>query len=121
MTPPRQMGSGGLPKRKVTSEAMLRRLAGSLHHHSCKGCSLRYGCACKEPQLNRHCQECRPVRPGPRPTWDRSTDPAECCLDNCIQLVDTDELARYSLAGPGPWFQCKTCKRAHGRLPRSRT
>lgn len=117
----RKLSSGGLPKRKPTSDATLRKMAGALHYHACRGCGHRYSCSCTTPGTNGRCQVCREVRPQVRPLWDRSSDPAECCIDNCEQVTDTDLIARYQLAGPGPWFQCRTCKRAHGRLPRSRT
>jgi hypothetical protein len=117
----RKLSSAGLPKRKPTSEAVLRKMAGALHYHACTGCGLRYSCNCEAPARNGRCALCREKHCHPRPIWDRATDPTECCIDNCEQVTDTDLIARYQLAGPGPWFQCRTCKRAHGRLPRSRT
>lgn len=117
----RQTNSSGLPKRPATTDAVLRRMSGGLHFHACLDCGLRYSCNCETADRNARCQVCRPVRPNSRPSWDRSTDPAECCSGNCIQITDTAVLASHKLAGPGPWFQCKTCKRHHGRLPRSGT
>jgi len=116
-----QFRSAGLAKPKRSPEAVLRKMNDSLHHHACLGCGFRYSCACPEAARNARCQACRDQNKRARPCWDQSTDPAECCFGNCEQVLDTDAIERYRLAGPGPWFQCKTCKRAHGRLPRRGT
>ena len=93
-------------------ETVHRKLAEKAHFHFCsdRDCRLIYEDACPEPQTNHLCQACRGHRRGlitPR-------DPQECCLGNCEQVIAPDDLLRYALAGPGPWFQCRTCRRSHG-------
>lgn len=87
--------------------------AGDAHLHFCSGrsCRLIYEDACRDPHLNGRCPSCKGVR---RPVWMSSRDPADCCWGNCQQVTETKELRRYALAGPGPWYQCRTCARAHG-------
>lgn len=96
-----------VPKTKTLAQ---RR--GKAHFHFCsdRDCRLIYEDACQDVGTNGPCQLHRGVR---RPVWVQARDPQECCIDNC-ELVAGDDLVLYRLAGPGPWFQCKTCRRAHG-------
>lgn len=89
------------------------KLAGRRHVHFCsdRECRMAYECACDEPEVNGRCNLCRGTR---RPLWVANRDPQDCCVNNCAQITDKAELHRYQLAGPGPWFQCKSCARCHG-------
>lgn len=116
------MSSRGLSKPKATSDAALRKLAGTYHWHVCATATCRtvYYCTCSAPQTDRPCQRCRhPERD--RPEWDRNRDrePRPCCSDdkNLKLVTDTDTIAGYRLAGPGPWWQCQVCFLSHGRKP----
>lgn len=86
------------------------------HKHACTNpsCRLVYEDNCFAPELNGRCQPCR----GMRRTWvtngRTAMDPRPCCHRNTELVTDPDDLERYQLAGPGPWFQCLTCRRAHG-------
>lgn len=97
----------------VKKKPSLTQLAGRHHHHFCsnRDCRLIYEDDCSDPGVNGRCHLCRGVR---RPTFYPIRDPQECCIGNCVQVVDTDRLLIHKLAGPGPWFQCKTCARCHG-------
>jgi hypothetical protein len=91
----------------------LATLAGHPHLHFCSNreCRLVYEDACDDIATNGRCHSCRGVR---RPIWMAARDPRECCLGNCEQVLDAKQLVHYNLAGPGPWYQCRTCARAHG-------
>lgn len=107
----------GLAKR-ITPEGVLAKMSGRLHYHSCTTCRVRvYSCACRQAPKNGRCQVCRGVR---RPIWEAARDPHPCCYGNCNQVIRADDLARYSLAGPGPWFQCRTCARCFGEYPKDK-
>lgn len=100
-------------KNKPTTRGIaLSELAGQPHFHFCsdRTCRLLYEDACKDPTTNGRCQTCR----GVRRALITIRDPQECCLGNCTQVTDKQQIIRYSLAGPGPWFQCRTCARCHG-------
>lgn len=102
---------------KQTPAGVLKKLTGRLHYHACTGCRLSYSCSsCKDAALNGRCQTCREVR---RPNWEAARDPRPCCYvhGNARLVLRADELERYQLAGPGPWFQCRLCARAHGEYP----
>lgn len=101
---------------RATPEGVLKKLRGSLHYHSCSTCRFRvYRCACNQPAINDRCQLCRGVR---RPIYEAARDPRPCCIGNCTLVSRAEELARYDLAGPGPWFQCRTCARCFGEYPK---
>lgn len=100
----------------ATSVDVSRKLAETWHLHFCsdRDCRLVYECAaheCPDVAKNTRCPLCRGQI---RPAWVSARDPQECCLGNCTQVTRPDELIRYRLAGPGPWFQCDTCARSHG-------
>jgi len=105
-----------VPK-KVSLAKVHRDQVNKAHRHACTNpsCRLTYQDSCFTPERNGRCQPCR----GMRRTWvdvDGLTalDPRPCCVDNSELMTSTDELARYECAGPGPWFQCRTCCRTHG-------
>jgi len=107
----------GLAPRQ-TSVGVLNRLRGKHHWHACTTCKVRvYGCHCQATETNGRCQACRGGR---RPVWELAREPRDCCLVNCKQLLSADELERYQLAGPGPWFQCRTCARCFGGYPKEK-
>lgn len=102
---------------RVSRSALNARLAGRGHRHVCRNsdCRLAYEDNCQTPADNDLCEPCR----GRRRTWTHHgglfwLDPSECCLDNTEVMTNVDDLLRYQCAGPGPWFQCRTCKRTHG-------
>ena len=102
----------------ATLAEVFTKLASIWHLHFCvnRECRLTYECNggvgfCADPSKNGRC---RPCRGKTRSGWDGTRDPQECCHGNCEQVTDKAELIRYRLAGPGPWFQCKTCARCHG-------
>lgn len=100
---------------RTTSLAdVYRKLGDTWHLHYCtdRRCRLVYEChGCPDASTNKRCQTCRNHR---RPIWVIARDPHPCCRGNCALVTDKDQLIRYRLAGPGPWFQCKTCARCHG-------
>lgn len=102
---------------RQTPAGVNRKLANKLHYHSCAGCTLIYKCSCPAADVNGRCWACRGGR---RPSWDVARDPQDCCINNCRQMTLAEDLARYQLAGPGPWFQCKTCARCHGAYPQKK-
>lgn len=106
-----QMSS--LPTRREYS-ASLAKLAGKAHLHACTNldCLATYEDNCSCPAINGRCSRCRGHRV---PVWETARAPQPCCVDNTAQVVRVEELLRYDLAGPGPWFQCKTCARCHSR------
>ena len=116
-----------MARRQVVKQQPVQRthsvaeLAGKRHSHFCRDreCRNWYEDACSTPEKNDLCHTCIPMerrdRSAPeRPRWAVARDPRECCIGNCAQVTDRTEIKRYSLAGPGPWFQCKTCARCHG-------
>lgn len=96
----------------MSTVALYNKLRDSPHFHFCsnRDCRLIYEDNCHEPETNHPCQVCRGTTRGLMLT----RDPQECCLGNCLQVTDPNQLLRYSLGGPGPWFQCRTCIRSHG-------
>lgn len=97
---------------KSTLATVYTELRGKPHFHFCtdRNCRLIYEDNCVTPERNGRCQACRGVRRNNISV----RDPQECCMGMCVQVKDPDELKRYSLAGPGPWFQCKICRRSTG-------
>lgn len=104
-------------ERKVSLAGVHRQLINKAHRHTCANpsCRLTFEDSCFTPERNGRCHSCRGLR---RPWVERdgrtSTDPRPCCVDNTTVLSEPDDLLRYDCAGPGPWFQCGTCKRTHG-------
>lgn len=88
-------------------------LAGQMHLHFCgdRDCRQVYLCWCRTPEVNGRCDICTRGAAG---AYMDMKAPRPCCFDNCELLTDTDWHDWLRLAGPGPWFQCKTCRRAHG-------
>lgn len=103
--------------RKSSLATVHRSLKAKMHRHVCTNdeCRLTYEDACYTPELNARCRPCK----GLRRTWAypdgvTALDPRPCCHDNTALITNPDDHLRYDLAGPGPWFQCLTCKRTHG-------
>lgn len=98
---------------KMRIETAVTKLADRAHVHACRTCGLRYGCHCGDPQVNGQCSQCRLGQE--RPLWDRNHDPRPCCVTAQHVLFGEDVL-KYALAGPGPWFRCqdKSCRRING-------
>lgn len=96
----------------VTAAKVWNAARGKPHFHFCsdRECRLIYEDNCRAPERNGRCQACR----GQRRPLTATRDPQECCINNCQQVIHPDDLLRYALAGPGPWYQCITCRRAHG-------
>lgn len=90
----------------------LTTLKGSPHFHFCKDreCRQIYEDTCEQPEINGPCQTCR----GVKRELMRHRDPHECCIGNTDQIIARQHIIRYALAGPGPWYQCRTCARCHG-------
>lgn len=86
------------------------------HYHTCANqqCRLSYEDSCETPDRNERCCPCT----GRRRTWIfdglDARDPRPCCRDNTELVTQPEDLERYLLGGPGPWFQCRTCRRSHG-------
>jgi hypothetical protein len=103
-------------EKKTSLNGLYRDLVNKAHKHTCSdpACRLIYEDNCDNPAVNARCRPCS----GERRTWVRgektSLDPRPCCIDNTRQVIEPDQLLRFLLAGPGPWFQCITCRRAHG-------
>lgn len=95
----------------------LRQLAKKHHAHGCLMCRLRYTDACGSPEMNALCSLCRGGQQ--RALWDQNSDPASCCETDCRKINEPEELMRYKLAGPGPWYRCRQCSRTHSFDPRS--
>lgn len=81
------------------------KFAGKQHHHGCTGCRRRYVCACTTPEENDRCNFCISGRLGAS-AWD----PRPCCLTDS-RLCENYDRDAHKLAGPGPWFKCRTCAR----------
>lgn len=97
--------------------------AGQLHAHGCVVCSRRYTDSCKIPDVNSRCITCRSGKP--RAKWDQDTDPRPCCRE-FSRPAGKEEIAKYALGGPGPWYICRSgpnngCSRTHPYSPRNRT
>lgn len=105
---------------KVTEGALYTGLAKSWHLHFCssRDCRLVYECSGPVIQMgtcnarsNGRCQKCRDQI---RPIWVSSRDPRPCCLNNVVQVLDRADLLTHRLAGPGPWYRCRSCARTTG-------
>lgn len=105
---------------KVSEGALYSKFRTLGHKHFCadRDCRRVYQClavvflpnGCPDPRRNARCAPCRG---GALPAYD-TTSPRACCRNNVRQVTDRDELLSYRLAGPGPWFKCKTCARCSG-------
>lgn len=102
----------------VTFVSAVRSLTSRYHQHCCYECKGVYTDSCGTPTENKHCVGCQSAHG--RPLWDRDRDPMKCCLElgACEMVTDGATIALFKLAGPGPWFICKTCHRTHGYLPK---
>lgn len=106
---------------RLTENGLYSGLRKSWHIHFCKNrtCRQTYECTglvdkktvC-EARVNGRCHTCRGA--AVRPWWCAARDPHPCCVDNVRQAHDREELLRYRLAGPGPWYLCKSCMRPSG-------
>lgn len=86
---------------------------GEQHFHGCTECRGRYGDACTELQVDGTCNACR----SGIPSIDQSVRaPHGCCFNN-VRLCEKYDRERYKLAGPGPWFVCRTCARTFPARP----
>jgi hypothetical protein len=79
------------------------------HAHGCIQCGSRYMDSCTTSEKNGTCYPCRSGVPNTFLT--QGYLPIECCPSNIRRVFDPDELLRYRLAGPGPWFICRSCQR----------
>jgi hypothetical protein len=97
---------------KISMSGLYNQVREKHHFHFCsdRACRLIYEDNCADPERNGRCPSCR----GTTRNNLLVRDPQECCLDNCVQITDRDVLLAHKLAGPGPWFICKTCARSHG-------
>lgn len=96
--------------RATVKQAVSRKYA-AFHAHGCLQCGRRYSDACEVPLVNAVCTSCRTGQPVP--FWDQHRFPAECCTIKSKPVTDVVILNSYALAGPGPWFQCRSCGRTH--------
>ena len=105
----------GRPK---TAAIAVEKLAHRLHRHCCTTCRMTYTDSCDVPAENARCHGCRTDHG--RALWDQNHDPQPCCV-TAQQILEPDEILRYSLAGTGPWYRCGTCGRSNGFIPREET
>lgn len=107
----RQLAKSSVRPPSATTAAVVRKMAGVEHFHGCAapGCRVAYSCRCTTPEVNGRCHACRGVR---RPVHEAYRDPRPCCAGSEL-VTATTSIATYLLAGPGPWFQCRTCARCH--------
>lgn len=83
------------------------------HLHACTTCRRTYGDTCETATSNATCNECRS---GLVSAYGKGRNPIACCLSGA-RLATKDEIKTYRLAGPGPWWICRTCSRQHGYDP----
>ncbi len=107
----------------ITQASLEKKLREAAHKHFCanRECRAIYQClgpvflknqgGCSAPLQNERCAHCRGIGPAGGLTTPRLQP---CCAHNVRQITDRDELLAYGLAGPGPWFRCKTCWRPTG-------
>lgn len=104
----------------LSESQLYKKLATAGHKHFCsdRECRTVYDCLdvaflhrCAEPRRNGRCQSCREVVV---PAWSAGQQVQDCCANNVRQVIDRAELLAHRLAGPGPWFKCKTCARCSG-------
>ena len=104
--------------RSAVTAAKPQRVSG-FHAHGCIRCRRRYMDACTDSTRNAACKTCRTGEPPAR--WDANRLPHRCCRTAGQLMIDRDEVARYSLGGPGPWWICRTCQRTHPYDPTKET
>lgn len=102
---------------KVSEAALYKKLVTLGHFHFCSDRSCRQRYDCGKPGFKLICDtrrngRCHACRGAVVPVWQHARDPRPCCRDNVVQVTNRDVLLAYRLAGPGPWFQCKTCAQA---------
>lgn len=104
----------------LSENQLYKKLTTLGHKHFCsdRSCRRVYDCLdvafihwCEEPRRNGRCQVCRG---SPKPVWSDAQQCQPCCADNVAQVIDRDVILAHRLAGPGPWFKCKTCARTSG-------
>ncbi len=100
-----------------TASVAVGKMSGRVHRHCCVSCRMTYTDNCTSPGENGRCYGCRTDRE--RALWDRNHDPADCCA-SAQQVLDPNEILRYSLAGTGPWYRCSECGRSNGFIPKRR-
>lgn len=110
----RQTSSKGLPPPPKVDAAGMHKVA-IYHAHGCTECGRRYTDSCQSTAVNGRCYGCRTGRS--RSKWDQDFDPILCCRTDSALIKDKETLSRYNLAGPGPWYRCKTCSRTHPYRP----
>jgi hypothetical protein len=84
------------------------------HAHGCIKCHLRYSDRCDTPHEDRKCMTCEHGHARSIEQLDRA--PKDCCKTHSVLMLNPDELNRYALGGPGPWYQCvgaNGCARTH--------
>ena len=91
----------------------VRNMAGKAHQHACttEGCVARFDCSCESPEHNGACPE---HRGSPKPSWAHYREPKACCVANTEHVSSPEVIAAHQLAGPGPWFRCRSCARTFG-------
>lgn len=87
---------------------------GKLHYHGCTNCHLRYHDACHTPELDGLCPSCTTGRIS---AYQQAIEPRACCYVD-TRLANRDDRDVYKLAGPGPWWLCRTCARQFTRQPK---
>lgn len=90
---------------------------GKHHYHGCTTCGLRYDDTCRTPEADGTCLSCRR---GELSVYQYAYMPRPCCFTNS-QVASKDDRTLYKLAGPGPWWKCKTCARQFTRQPQEET
>ena len=100
-----------LPAKKPFSVA---KWAGKLHYHGCIKCHLRYHDACESPAHDSRCPSCITGRIS---AYQAAIEPRPCCLTDA-RLAKKDDRERYTLAGAGPWWLCRTCARQFTNQPK---
>lgn len=102
---PRDLRSKGLAA-AAPKPISVASLAGKQHQHGCIDCHCAYTCGCRQPELDRQCNDCRQGRD----TYiQMGMYPAACC--GTRRLATRKERETYKLAGLGNWWICTTCWR----------
>lgn len=97
-----------------TPQGVFTELAKTYHFHFCvnRDCRQFYeDYRCEDPSKNKRCHQCRGLE---TPLMYEPREPRDCCWGNTEVVTRPENLIRFKLAGPGPWFQCRTCARCHG-------
>lgn len=101
------------PATATVKKFKVAQLAGKWHWHSCsdRECRQVYHDTCETPETNGRCRFCRT---GESSAYDDWRLPKDCCFGNCELLTDATWAEWAELAGPGPWYRCRSCRRTHG-------